>query len=98
VEEERGRAPAVSGLPAPEAAPRPKGLSKMEQRRRQQRLTALEEEITTLENQLAGLSRQLENPPNDPGRVQELGQEYLRVQHDLEARLGAWEQLSEEIS
>jgi len=98
MEEERGRAPAVSGLPAPEAAPRPKGLSKMEQRRRQQRLTALEEEITTLENQLAGLSRQLENPPNDPGRVQELGQEYLRVQHDLEARLGAWEQLSEEIS
>ncbi len=79
------------------SSPRAAGLSKEEQRRRQQRLSALEAEITTLENQLAGLSRQLENPPNDPGRVQELGQEYLRVQHELEDRLERWATLSEEI-
>jgi ATP-binding cassette subfamily F protein 3 len=84
------------GKPAAPAAERPSGLSKMEQRRRKQRLAALEEEVTALEDQLAGLSRQLENPPNDPGKVQELGQEYLRVQHLLETHLETWAALSEE--
>ena len=71
------------------------GLSKMELRRRKQRLEALEAEITTLEGQLAALSRQLENPPNDPGKVQELGNEYLRVQHLLETHLETWASLSD---
>jgi len=81
--------------PAPAEDKPAAGLSKMELRRRKQRLEALEAEITTLEGQLAALSRQLENPPNDPGKVQELGNEYLRVQHLLETHLETWASLSD---
>jgi ATP-binding cassette, subfamily F, member 3 len=73
------------------------GLSKSEQRRRQQRIEILETRIAELESNLAQISRQLENPPPDPGKVQQLGREYLRIQHDLEAHLEEWAEISEEV-
>ncbi|HSV86780.1 MAG TPA: ABC-F family ATP-binding cassette domain-containing protein, partial [Levilinea sp.] len=78
-------------------APRqqPEGSSKFEQRRRQQRITAMEAEIAALEAQMVVLTRQLENPPADPLKVQHLGEEYNRIQHVLEERMRAWMEIAE---
>jgi ATP-binding cassette subfamily F protein 3 len=61
------------------------------ERKRQQQLQELEDEITRLEEQLAGVSRQLENPPPDAGKVLKLGQDYTHLQQELEARFNDWE-------
>ena len=55
----------------------------------------LAEEIASLESQLAAISRQLENPPADPGKVLRLGQDYQRVQQSLEQHIEEWAQASE---
>jgi ATP-binding cassette subfamily F protein 3 len=67
------------------------------ERQRKQRLAALETEIVEIENQIAQVSRKLENPPADPGQVLKLGQEYERLQQLLEERMDEWGKLSEEI-
>ena len=58
------------------------GVSNQE-RKRQKRLVEVEAEISALEAQAAALSRQLENPPADGGKVQLLGQEYVRIQNTV---------------
>jgi ATP-binding cassette subfamily F protein 3 len=68
------------------------------ERQRKQRLIALEDEISAVEDQLTQLSRTLENPPADAGKVYQLGQEYERLQQTLEARMEEWAQLSEELA
>lgn len=65
-------------------------LSKDQQRRRQQRLQEIEAGIAALEQELAHIGRQLEEPPADPVKVQRLGQEYQRIRDELEARLEEW--------
>lgn len=67
-----------------------------EERKRKERIRILEEEITSLETQLAALSRQLETPPADAGKVMRLGRDYLNLQHTLESRLNEWAELTEE--
>jgi ATP-binding cassette subfamily F protein 3 len=74
------------------------GLSKDQLRRRQQRLDALEQEISMLEEHLKAIGVQLENPPADAGNVQRLGEEYARVQADLDERMEEWAQLGEEAA
>ncbi len=69
------------------------GISNQE-RKRQRRLQEVETEISALEAQAAAISRQLENPPAEPGKVQHLGQEYVRLQSILEERLDEWTALS----
>jgi hypothetical protein len=64
-----------------------------EERRRRTRLKEVEAQIATLEEQLAVLSRRLENPPADPAKVQRLGQEYMKVQSELDLLIEEWEQL-----
>ena len=73
---------------------RPKPGEAAAERRRQAQIRALEERISLLEGELNGLSRQLENPPSDAGKVQKLGADYLRVQGELEKLLAAWEALA----
>jgi ATP-binding cassette subfamily F protein 3 len=68
--------------------PRPGALS-AEEKRRRARLKEVEAQITSLEEQLAALSRLLENPPADPAQVQRLGSEYVRVQGDLDGLMGS---------
>ena len=88
----------TGGRPKAEVA-RPRqvnGPSKMELRKRQQRLEAVEGEIAGMESQLAAITRQLENPGNDSFRIQRLGQEYSRLQQDLEKKMDEWTALSEE--
>jgi hypothetical protein len=55
----------------------------------------MENEINALEAQLAAISRQLENPPAEPGKVMRLGQEYQRLQQTLDERLEEWTQSSQ---
>ena len=66
------------------------GPSKEQQRRQQQRVQKLEAEIHKLEEQMAQISRQLENPPPDAARVHRLGQEYVQLQQQLEAHMDDW--------
>jgi ATP-binding cassette subfamily F protein 3 len=84
---------------AAEERSRPKppagGLSKMEQKRRHDRILALEAEITRLEKELEAITRQLENPTSDLARIQRLGQEYTRLHELLEDRMEEWGKASE---
>ena len=73
---------------------RPAGPSKDQLRRRQQKLDALETEITQLEGQLATITRQLETPTRDLGLVQKLGHEYTLLHKKLEDRMEEWARLS----
>lgn len=78
-------------------APRQKFLnSSKEERRRVAKLQELENSIASLEAQLAEVSRQLQNPPADRAIVAALGDEYSRVQAEMDVRLVEWEKLSRE--
>ena len=73
------------------------GAISPEERRRRNRLKEVEGLIAGLEAELALLSRKLENPPVDPGRVQKLGQDYVRLQNELEKLMSEWETLSSPV-
>ena len=64
-----------------------------EERRRMARLQELENKIATLEAELSQIGFRLENPPSDPAKVAQLGQEYQRVQLEMDAWLVEWENL-----
>jgi len=76
---------------APRARPeaRPSG----DDRRRLARLKEVESRIAVLEEDLARLSLSLEDPPADPIKVQWLGNEYVRLQDNLERLMEEWEVL-----
>ncbi len=78
------------GRPRPPAGP-----SKMELKKRQQRLEALEAEISRLEEEMQFITRQLENPTNDGGKIHKLGQDYNRIQQALDARMVEWGELAD---
>ncbi len=82
--------------PIPHSRPR-SNAAVSAQRKRRARLEELEARISELEAQLATLSRQLEAPPSDPGQVQRLGSDYVRLQSELDRRLAEWEELQEGI-
>jgi ATP-binding cassette subfamily F protein 3 len=73
-------------------------VSKDQQRRLRAQMEKLEDEIAMLETHLKALEVELENPPADPGKVQRLGEEYARVQTDLEGLVEEWSKLGEENS
>jgi ATP-binding cassette subfamily F protein 3 len=64
-----------------------------EDRRRQARIQEVESLISTLEAQLDTLARRLENPPAEPSKVEKLGQEYVRVQGEMDNLMREWEGL-----
>jgi len=61
--------------------------------RRIAKLQALEKKISVLESHLAELGRRLEKPPDDPAEVARMGEEYARVQQDMDQKLKEWEHL-----
>jgi ATP-binding cassette subfamily F protein 3 len=65
--------------------------------RRRARLQEVEALITGLEDDLKVLSRKLENPPADPAKVHKLGNEYVRVQKELDALMEQWADLHEVV-
>ena len=66
------------------------------ERKRRERIKTLETQIHELEGKLELVSRQLEKPPDDPGKVARLGQEYQRLQHALDEHLATWAEISQE--
>lgn len=72
-------------------------ISKGKMKKRQQRLEALETQITKTEERCAVLARQLENPPADSAQVHRLGEEYTRLHQALEALIEEWSHLSKEV-
>ncbi len=72
---------------------RQKPSSSGAERKRREQLATLEQRIADLEGQLKKLGRLLENPPEDPAKVQRLGHDYVRVQADLEQLMQEWETL-----
>ncbi len=70
-------------------------MSKNERQRLKKQVDALEDEIAALEAQLAAISRQLETPGVEPGDVQKLGQDYVRIEGEMETKLKEWEALQE---
>lgn len=77
------------------AAARPRSANRLtpEARRRQARLQQVEDTISSLEEELAYLTRKLENPPPDPSKVQKLGTDYVRMQGELDKLMQEWEDL-----
>jgi ATP-binding cassette, subfamily F, member 3 len=94
---ETANAPEAQAKPGNKAeSPKRRSPSNSNQERQKQKhLQALEVEIANLENQLRNVASQLENPPADPGRVQKLGQEYVRLQTAIDERMATWSDLSE---
>jgi ATP-binding cassette, subfamily F, member 3 len=75
------------------ARPNQDGRPTPQERQRRARLKQVEELVSSLEEQLSLLSKQLENPPAEAARVHKLGGEYVRVQAELEELLKEWESL-----
>jgi ABC transporter C-terminal domain len=65
-----------------------------DERRKMAQTQELENKIAALESQLADLSAALENPPADAGEVTRLGNEYTRVQEEMDEQLAEWERLN----
>jgi ATP-binding cassette subfamily F protein 3 len=86
-EERRARLQELAAQKARPSAP------SREEKKRRARIQEVEAHIDDLEAQLTQVSRYLENPPADPVKVQELGQEYVRIQEHLEIMLKEWEEL-----
>jgi len=55
----------------------------------------IEKQISELENDLAMLSKQLENPPSNSKEVQKLGHAYMQKQNTLDALIHEWDQLTD---
>ena len=66
-----------------------------EERRRRARLQEVETLIDGLEEELATLARKLEKPPTDSAKVHKLGNEYVRVQNELDNLMEEWGELHE---
>lgn len=75
------------------AAKRITNAALKEERRRVAQTQELENKIAALEDELAQLGFQLENPPADPVKVAHLGRDYARVQHEMDLLLEEWEGL-----
>ncbi len=100
MKEEREKEVARLAAAMPEAAPaRPASRNlntsaAKDERRRVAQRQELENSIATLESRLGELGRSLENPPRDAAEVARLGQEYARLQQEMDQKLGEWERLS----
>ena len=64
-----------------------------EERRRIAQLQEIENAIAKLEQQLGDLATLLEHPPADPAEVRRLGNEYTRLQDEMDSKLAEWEKL-----
>ncbi len=61
-------------------------------RRQRTHLEELEKQISTLEEEIAEISSQLENPPSDSQKVQLLGKQYVDLQDQISKLLAQWEE------
>ena len=73
------------------------GLSKNEMQRLQKRMLAAEAKISQLEAELTSIELALQNPPEDAGKVVQLGQEYSKLHSVLSEQMQAWEELAKQL-
>lgn len=66
-------------------------------RKQQEAMQKLEAEISRLESELESIGKQLENPPDDPQKVLELGNAFNSTQQSLDDEMKKWEILSSEM-
>jgi ATP-binding cassette subfamily F protein 3 len=93
-EKEAARLAAMTVVETVKKSKRPlRSPTEKAERRRVAQLQEVENEIASLERQLAELSIKLENPPPDPAKVAKLGREYESVQRQMDEKLGEWEGL-----
>ncbi len=97
-QEAEKNARSIPTSPPQKALPARRSSRSNTEKRRLIRLQELEELITKREAELASLARQLENPPPDPARVQKLGNDYVRLQAEIDRLLTEWESLQAELS
>ncbi|MGI6740615.1 MAG: ABC-F family ATP-binding cassette domain-containing protein [Brevefilum sp.] len=76
-----------------EAIRQDQGLTNFERRKMQERILEIEVEIHRLEEHQAELSAMLENPPEDPNEVWQLGEQYVFLQEKIETLLSEWAEL-----
>lgn len=93
LEAERLAEKEVSGESTAEKEITRKPVASAEDRRKRARLQEVEALIDQLEDDLAALGHRLENPPADAAKVQKLGNEYVRVQKELESLMDEWGEL-----
>jgi hypothetical protein len=79
----------------PRAVRRAADPAAKEERRRIARLQELENKIAALEAELGQVGFRLENPPAEPAKVAQLGNEYQRIQREMDIWLAEWEQLQD---
>jgi ATP-binding cassette subfamily F protein 3 len=73
-------------------------LSKYEQKKIRARLSEIELEVAELEKQQTLVSSALENPPDDPGKVQKLGKKFVDLQSQVETLLAEWADLEDQLA
>lgn len=78
------------------AAGKPAERPRRPDRKRLEQMRLVETEISRLEEELSAIGRQLENPPDNPQKVLELGTDFNRIQQELDERMHQWEVLSTE--
>jgi ATP-binding cassette subfamily F protein 3 len=99
-QEEQAAAERAAQAPTPEK-PKPqktakkpaKALSKYERKKAQARLTEIETSLQKLEAQQTEISALLETPPDDADEVLRLGEDYMRLQQQMEELLAEWGRL-----
>ena len=64
--------------------------------KRQKLLADVEKRIAETEKALTSISQQLANPPNDTGKVQQLGSDYVRIEKEHAHLMDEWGALIEE--
>ena len=97
LEIEQLAAVAETEIVEPVSKPRSITPSGLTEHQRQVRFEELETRIAYLERDLADISMQLEDPPEDAEKVQHLGEEYVEIQNEINALLDEWEQLHPEV-
>jgi ATP-binding cassette subfamily F protein 3 len=75
-----------------------KQLSKFARKQIQTRIAEIEAMIHALEQEQSLLAGLLEAPPPDPAEVHRMGEQYMRVQQQLEELLGEWAALEEKLN
>ena len=89
-EREAERQAAAEGVRRP-IPRRTKDPGAKEERRRIAQVQEIENAIAKLEQQLGDLATLLEHPPADPVEVRRLGNEYTRLQDEMDSKLAEWE-------
>lgn len=86
--------PFTRAIPTPSQPKAKPGLSRNQQQQLRKKMAVIEKQIEGLELELAHITARLENPPNDPQKVQQLGQAYNTTRNQIDTLLAEWEALT----